>query len=151
MWRRASLAILMFIGATGCIPQQQRPIAVAPPPAPAPVTPVAPKPPPPPQAAPPLPERKPDSATATAPAVDAKQLVGLTFNETTNLLGLPTKKEEKPPAEVWTYDNEGCELDIFFYADIKTREYRALTYEIKGTQASGGSNDQCLARWTRGT
>jgi len=151
MWRHALLSILVLIGAAGCSPQGQRTIPVAPPETTT-AKPVAPEPPPPPQAAVPLPEHKPDDATNTAaPVVDPKQLVGLTFDQTQSLLGQPAKKEEKPPAEVWTYDNEGCELDIFFYADIKTREFHALTYEVKDAQSTGGSNEQCLARWTRGT
>jgi hypothetical protein len=153
MWRRASLSILVLAVATGCIPQGQRTIPVAPPEQPpAAAKPLAPQPPPPPQAAPPLPERKPETAAGTAtPSLDPKQLVGLGFQETKSLLGEPTKTEEKPPAQIWTYNNDDCELDIFFYSDINTREFRALTYEIKDKQASGGSDDRCLAQLMRKT
>jgi len=149
MWRYASLSILVLAVATGCIPQEQKPtFAVAPPPQPtAEAKPVAP--PPPPQPPPPLPEKKPD--TAAGASLDPKQLVGLGFRATAHLLGSPTKEEEKPPAKIWTYSNEECELDIFFYSDINTREFRALTYEIKDKQATGGSDDRCLARLLRKT
>src|SRR5215831_10346886 len=90
-------------------------------------------------------------STAATASLDPKQLVGLGFRDTENLLGSPTKEEEKPPAKIWTYSNEECELDIFFYSDINTRECRALTYEIKDKQATGGSDDRCLARLLRKT
>jgi hypothetical protein len=149
MWRLAALSILVLAMATGCIPAERRDFAVAAPPA---AKAAPPEPPPPPTASPPLPERKPDSvATGSVARVDPKQIVGLGFRQTEDLLGLPAKQEEKPPAKVWIYSADGCELDIFFYADINTREFRALTYEIKDNQAMGGSNDRCLARLMRGT
>jgi len=148
MWRYASLSILVLTVATGCIPQQpQQAFPVAQPPQPVEAKPVPP--PPPPSPPPPLPEKKPDAAAAAS--IDPKQLVGLGFRDTENLLGSPTKEEEKPPAKIWTYSNEECELDIFFYSDINTREFRALTYEIKDKQATGGSDDRCLARLLRKT
>jgi hypothetical protein len=75
----------------------------------------------------------------------------LGFGETEALLGRPTKEEEKPPAKVWTYSGTDCELTIFFYADINTQQFRALTYEVTGNEATGGSDDQCLAQLKQGT
>jgi hypothetical protein len=97
----------------------------------------------------PLPGQKPEPASAATPAAsapDPRQLVGLSFHETELLLGLPTKQEEKPPAKVWTYSGTDCQLAIFFYADINTQEFRALTYEVTGNETTGGSDDQCLAQ-----
>ena len=67
------------------------------------------------------------------------------------LAGRPTKEDEKPPAKVWTYSGTDCELTIFFYADINTQQFRALTYEVTGNEATGGSDDQCLAQLKQGT
>ncbi len=155
MWRCASLSILIVATAIGCQDEDRRYAVATPVPAePAAAQATPPEPPPTPPDAVPLPGHKPEPADAAAPAVDGpdpRQLVGLGFDETETLLGLPTKQEEKPPAKVWTYNGTDCELTIFFYADINTQEFRALTYEVTGNEATGGSDDQCLAQLKPGT
>ncbi|MGE0118541.1 MAG: hypothetical protein AB7S71_12595 [Dongiaceae bacterium] len=156
MWRCASLSILVAVVATGCQdePRTHSVVVVASPAEPAAASPTPPAPPPAPPDVVPLPEHKPEAAAGAVPAAagpDPKELVGLDFGETEALLGLPTKQEEKPPAKVWTYSGTDCELTIFFYADINTQEFRALTYEVTGNEATGGSDDQCLAQLKQGT
>ena len=158
MWRHASLSILMAFTLAGCWfddePRAPPPEPVAAAPAPEP-----PAPPPPPPASPPLPAEKPPQVATTIqtpgasppPGPDPKALVGLDFAQTEHLLGQPAKQEEKPPAKVWTYNGTECDLTIFFYADINTRVFRALTYEFKHHQATEGTDDQCLAQLMRGT
>jgi hypothetical protein len=160
MWRCTSLAILILAVVAGCqVEDRTYAVATAPPPGEpiveAPAPPEPPAPPPAPPAAVPLPEQKPQTTGIAAPAPasgeDPKQLVGLSFDQTRALLGLPTRQEEKPPAKVWTYSGTDCELTIFFYADINTQEFRALTYEVRGNGETGGSDDQCLAQLKQGT
>ena len=153
MWRSASLSILVAALVTGCqlFDNHTHPVATAPAQTSVPEPPAPPPPPPP---APPLPAHKPEQvATAVPPPAgpDAKQLVGLDFAQTQHLLGKPAKQEEKPPAKVWVYNGTSCDLTIFFYADINTREFRALTYEVKNHQATEGTDDQCLAHLMQGT
>jgi hypothetical protein len=150
MWRGVLMTILASSLLAGCeifdFGADPEPTAVPPPPeivaepAEAPPPPVA-KPPA------PLPERKPSLPTQTA-SVDPKQLLGLGFSETEALLGKPTERVDRPPAQVWIYDAETCVVNIFFYADMSTREYRALTYEVKHDTA-GEPNERCLARLMR--
>jgi len=157
MWRYASLAILAVAVLTGC--QLFKPtLPPAPPPAETAAAPEPPAPPPPPPPEPaPLPAQKPAQVAATQPIAapppgpDPKELVGLDFGQTQHLLGKPSRQEEKPPAKVWVYDGTNCDLTIFFYADINTQQFRALTYEIKHHQATEGSDDQCLAQLMQGT
>jgi hypothetical protein len=154
MWRCASLSILVLAIAAGCQVDDRSPIVVAavPPAEPVESTPPEPPPAPPPEAVP-LPGHKPEPAGVAVPTAgeDPKQLVGLGFGETEALLGRPTREEEKPPAKVWTYSGTDCELAIFFYADMNTQQFRALTYEVTGNEATGGSDDQCLAQLKQGT
>jgi hypothetical protein len=153
MRRSASLSILVLAIAAGCQVDDRSPTVAAVPPA-EPVESAPPEPPPvPPPEAVPLPGHKPEPAGVAVPTTgeDPKQLVGLGFGETEALLGRPTREEEKPPAKVWTYSGTDCELTIFFYADINTQQFRALTYEVTGTEATGGSDDQCLAQLKQGT
>lgn len=153
MWRCASLSILILATATGCQVDDRNPTIAAVPPA-EPVAPSTPpeQPPTPPEVVP-LPGHKPEPAGVVVPTTgeDPKQLVGLGFGETEALLGPPTREDEKPPAKVWTYSGTDCELTIFFYADINTQQFRALTYEVTGNEATGGSDDQCLAQLKQGT
>jgi hypothetical protein len=153
MWRYASLSIVVVAVVTGCQFDNR---AHSVPTAPAQTT-AAPEPPvapPPPPASLPLPAQKPEQIATAAPppaGPNPKQLVGLDFAQTQHLLGKPTKQEEKPPAKVWVYNGTECDLTIFFYADINTREFRALTYEVKNHQATEGTDDQCLAQLMQGT
>jgi hypothetical protein len=158
MWRYASLSILMAAAAvTGCqIEQPAPPVATAPPAQPAAEPEPPPAPPPPPPEAAPLPAQKPAQVATTAPesapaGPDPKQLVGLDFAQTRHLLGQPSKQEEKPPAKVWVYNGTDCDLTIFFYADINTQQFRALTYEFTNHLATEGTDDQCLAQLMQGT
>ncbi len=154
MWRYASLSILMLAAVTGCQVDKPAPAVATAPAQPAVAAPEEPPAPPPPPETAPLPAQKPAQVATTAPAPagpDPKELVGLDFAQTRHLLGAPSKQEEKPPAKVWVYNGTNCDLTIFFYADINTRQFRALTYEIKNHQATEGTDDQCLAQLMQGT
>jgi hypothetical protein len=84
--------------------------------------------------------------------LDLKSLVGLNFAQIQSLLGEPNGRGEKPPGKVWTYSNDSCVLNVFFYADINTREFRALTYEVAAgntrqtdpMKLNEEASDQCL-------
>jgi hypothetical protein len=159
MWRYASLSIPILALVTGCqmFDKPAAPVATAP--VQTTAAPEPPAPPPPPAAAAPVPAEKPAQFATTAPepvpaappGPDPKELVGLDFAQTQRLLGQPSRQEEKPPAKVWVYNGTDCDLTIFFYADINTREFRALTYEIKNHLATEGTDDQCLAQLIQGT
>ena len=77
--------------------------------------------------------------------IDPARLVGLTQDQTRALIGPPTSVRSEPPAVVWTYGSAGCGLDIFFYLDLASQTFKALTYEMtpKGPRALQGS--ACVA------
>lgn len=78
-------------------------------------------------------------------AIDPAKLVGLTQDQTRELIGPPTAVRDEPPAVVWTYGSAGCGLDVFFYLDLGSQTFKALTYEVtpKGPRALQGS--ACMA------
>jgi hypothetical protein len=94
-----------------------------------------------------------------SPQLDPKKLVGLNFEQIQSLLGEPSGRGEKPPGKVWTYSTDSCVLNVFFYADINTREFRALTYEIDNgkarefdsTKLNEEVSEQCLQQLMPGT
>lgn len=97
-----------------------------------------------------VPARKPElMAKAAEVDSDPRQLIGLDPSATTALLGEPAVQEEKPPARVWTYNAKDCVLSIFFYADINTRVFHALTYEIKNDDQSDAGKRHCMGELMR--
>ena len=60
------------------------------------------------------------------------------------LLGDPAMKEVQAPANVWAYNGTGCVLNIFFYPYMGGDSYKALTYEVKVSEASDELERQCF-------
>jgi hypothetical protein len=138
-------------------PLAPRTVATAPSPAPAPrkprVFPLPERKPPPPEnvaslppsgaeAVPSAPELEPlATPRPQPPAVDRRRLIGLDEPAARRLLGAATEESESPPASIWRYRTPTCELDLFFYLDLRSGKMRTLHYAFKGDQ--GGSED-CL-------
>jgi len=134
------------------------------PPAPPPQT-VAIEPPPPPAPPPPrrrifpLPAHKPTppaeneagaqtvalaAPEATVRTPSASELIGLDQPAATRLLGSATEQSEAPPATIWHYRNATCELDLFFYLDLRSGKMRTLHYVFKGEPADPAGRQDCL-------
>ena len=68
------------------------------------------------------------------PDVEAQEIIGMDFVDLRALLGAPSVKETRAPAEIWTYSGESCSLQVFFYPQVGENGYRALIYEMKQQQ-----------------
>lgn len=79
--------------------------------------------------------------------VSPGRLVGMTRDEARALLGNPMGERSDPPATVWTWRNSRCQLELFFYMDVSTRDMRALTYEVTGSPRQS----TCLGELSEGT
>lgn len=140
---RAALACALGLGLVACQ-------AAPPPPLPLPQAeaPSLPETPPPP---PPHPDKKPappvvaslPPAAPEEPAPDPAQLQGLDQDDTIAILGEPQERADAPPALLWRYASPGCELDLYFYLDLQTREMRILHYEVRVTDGSNRSQQGC--------
>jgi hypothetical protein len=137
-------------------PVPPRTVAVEPPPPPLP--------PPPPRRLYPLPARKPMPPADTAalapevgspalalgspapasPPPDASELIGLDQPAATHLLGEATEQSEAPPATIWRYRSATCELDLFFYLDLRSGKMRTLHYSFKGETGDPAARQDCL-------
>jgi type IV secretory pathway VirB10-like protein len=152
------LAAVWLLAAAACAPFQtttrepQQPpaeVAVTAPPATAPGTP------------PPRPPRKPAPPQATAPAVAVPAAVpavpppptpappgafdrlnGLDPVSTVALLGEPRQRAEAPPATIWRYSTRDCELDVYFYLDLRTNQLHALHYELRSQDHDAAERPQ---------
>jgi outer membrane biosynthesis protein TonB len=108
----------------------------------------------------PLPERKPapppapagatvamvpppPAPTAARPAqpVQRHLLIGLDQQAATRLFGTATERSEEPPATIWRWRSATCELDLYFYLDLRSGQMRSLHYVFKGDAAG---QEECL-------
>jgi hypothetical protein len=72
------------------------------------------------------------------------ELIGLDESGATRLLGPATEKSDEPPATVWRYKTASCELDLFFYLDLRSGRMRTLHYASKGKGADAARSQECL-------
>jgi len=72
------------------------------------------------------------------------ELIGLDQPAATRLLGPATERSEEPPATVWRYKSGSCELDLFFYLDLRSGRMRTLHYALKGGAGDAAQRQNCL-------
>jgi hypothetical protein len=87
------------------------------------------------------PVRAPD--TVALPPRPSK-LIGLDQPAAAHLFGTATEQSEAPPATVWRYRNASCELDLFFYLDLRSGKMRTLHYSFKGDVVDPAQQQVCL-------
>src|SRR5271156_1292570 len=71
------------------------------------------------------------------------ELIGLDQSEAMRLLGPATETSDEPPATVWRYKTATCELDLFFYLDLRSGRMRTLHYSFKGEDAEAARRQEC--------
>lgn len=89
---------------------------------------------------------KPPPPPPPKPSMEPQTLVGLGEEEVTRMLGEPREVRNDPPAMVWNYAVNECRLDLFFYLDLKSQDFRALAYNFEPNTTSDGAKKACLAR-----
>ena len=114
--------------------KEARPVAAV-------VVPLPPRPPPRPPRAVPRPAEKPQPPPGLPPP---SSLVGLAQPDATRLFGAASERAEQPPATLWRYKTENCELDLYFYLDLKSGRMRALRYAFRGDAVDQTSEQDCL-------
>jgi hypothetical protein len=62
----------------------------------------------------------------------------------TRLLGAAAERTEEPPATVWRYKTATCELDLYFYLDLRSGRMRTLHYTFKGDATDSARRQICL-------
>jgi hypothetical protein len=84
------------------------------------------------------------SPSVTSPGNSEIQLIGLDQPAATRLFGPATERSEQPPATVWRYKAVGCELELFFYLDLRSGRMRTLHYALKGDANGAARQQDCL-------
>jgi hypothetical protein len=88
----------------------------------------------------------PGPSPAGAPPLQAKELIGLDQPAATRLFGAAVERTEEPPATIWRYKTGTCELDLFFYLDLRSGRMRTLHYTFKGDAADAARRQNCLSQ-----
>jgi hypothetical protein len=81
---------------------------------------------------------------APAANVQPHQLIGLDEAATAQLFGAATVQSSQPPAKVWRYQTASCELDLYFYYDLRSARMRTLRYSFKGSANNPEEQQQCI-------
>jgi hypothetical protein len=84
------------------------------------------------------------SPAPPSPTPSQPELIGLDESGATRLFGPATDKSEQPPATVWHYKSANCELDLFFYLDLRSGRMRTLHYSLKSESGETKRSQDCL-------
>ena len=87
------------------------------------------------------------SAVSAGPAGSVPshvELIGLDQPTATHLFGPAAEQSEEPPATVWRYKNASCELDLFFYLDLRSGRMRTLHYALKDGSGGAAQAQSCV-------
>lgn len=88
----------------------------------------------------PAPKAKPRVIATIAP--DA--LVGKSPLEVQAIIGAPVAVADRAPAKIWSYRSTECVVDIFFYLDVGSSTFRALTLDLKDAKGKPTQEPRCL-------
>ena len=82
------------------------------------------------------------------PLFEPRKFYGMSASGVRTLLGPPQMILEQPPSTVWHYRDARCELDLYFYLDVETGEFRVVTFDLVREDAEQASTaaDHCLNR-----
>lgn len=85
----------------------------------------------------------PDHKTAGQPS----EMIGRDENGIRALIGAPTKTRTEGSTTVWSYEKDGCALDLFLFYDVKTGAQRVLSYEIKPSATDSNAMQACYDKF----
>lgn len=96
------------------------------------------------EAALPPPAALPAPAPPPAPSVgNLDRLIGLDQPHVAGILGEPRSRAESSPATIWRFAGSNCDLDVYFYLDLRSQAMRALHYEVRSHDAPEQSAQRC--------
>jgi hypothetical protein len=91
------------------------------------------------------PVTEPGSPAAEAGSASSQvELMGLDQSAATRLFGQAAERLEEPPATVWRYKSATCELELFFYLDLRSGRMRTLHYALKDSAGGAAQRQDCL-------
>ncbi|HVI87185.1 MAG TPA: hypothetical protein VM659_02730 [Dongiaceae bacterium] len=94
-----------------------------------------------------------DSGSQTASLPDhtagsrPDDMIGRDENGIRALIGAPAKTRTEGSTTVWSYEKDGCSLDLFLFYDVKTGAQRVLSYEIKPSATDSNAIQACYNKF----
>ena len=77
---------------------------------------------------PPIPQSKPSILDAK---FNPDDLIGLAPTRAVELLGEPSQRTERFPAQIWRYEGENCVVSLMFFQELVSENYRTLSYQVE--------------------
>jgi hypothetical protein len=74
-------------------------------------------------------------------------MIGRDENGIRALIGAPAKTRTEGSTTVWSYEKDGCSLDLFLFYDVKTGAQRVLSYEMKPTATDSDAIQACYNKF----
>ena len=90
------------------------------------------------------PDSSPSPPTEAGSTSSEVELVGLDQSAATRLFGRAAERLEEPPATVWRYKSATCELDLFFYLDLRSGRMRTLHYALNDGGGGAAQRRDCV-------
>ncbi len=81
-----------------------------------------------------------DTAPKATEKPDFSVLIGRDFTGVQALLGPADRVEEAAPGRTWEYRDGACVLAVRFYPDLKTLDYRVLSYGFDNEEPRDSQN-----------
>ena len=72
-------------------------------------------------------------------------VVGFDQDAVRDLLGDPIWVQEIPPALSWQYASDACVLELLFFMEVTTRNFRVLSYDVTSDDDAIDVDERCLS------
>jgi hypothetical protein len=94
--------------------------------------------------------RGPDAGTTALDlsSTTMDQIIGMDEHDIRQRLGAPTSQENQSPTKRWVFQRRQCTMDVTFYANVKTRQFHVLSYEVISDDHSPERNQHCVAAFS---
>lgn len=89
----------------------------------------------------------PNSGADHAPVGQPSDMIGRDESGIRSMIGNPTKTHTEGSTTVWSYEKDGCVLDLFLFYDVKTGAQRVLSYEIKPNATDNDAIQACYNKF----
>jgi hypothetical protein len=89
----------------------------------------------------------PNSEADHAPVGQPSDMIGRDESGIRSMIGNPTKTHTEGSTTVWSYEKDGCVLDLFLFYDVKTGAQRVLSYEIKPNATDNNAIQACYNKF----
>ncbi len=93
---------------------------------------------------PPIPRSKPRIFDAK---FNPDDLIGLAPTRAVELLGEPSQRTERFPAQIWRYEGENCVVSLMFFQELVSKNYRTLSYQVEVSNPEDlDAQQRCIGR-----